>query len=254
MTDTQTGGPLRTPRSEIDAPVVPAARRESVGVEVVLFWDKSTSTLWEAAAGGQQWPAPTSRRAIMADVARQVVTHLDGLDSEEAAEQSGGSDEMGGTLTFFFGTTSSKGTDLNPSNFERKLAEQDPHWGGSTHIMEAWNQALDEYDEEFGDRAERDRSVHLCILLTDGELDDMDQFAQALGTAGPHRVFLVLVIGYDEDPDNPRHTRCIRQYTEIASKQQAADPHGKSYIRVISFDSVVNSDEIAQDAVTLIGG
>lgn len=246
-------GPNRTPRSEITSPLVPPARMESVGIEPVLYWDKSGSTDWEAAPGMQEWPAQTSRRFIMREVARQLVVHLESLDSEAAGEQSDGSDEMGGLLTFFFSSGSSEGIDLNSSNFDRKLAEQDRHWGGGTQIMSAWNQALDEYEEEFGDRPQAQRPVHLNIILTDGELDDMDKFADVLASANSHRVFLVLVCGYDEDPEHPRHSRCIAQYGEIARNQEASDPHGKSYIRVISFDSVTDPDEIAQDAKILIG-
>lgn len=246
-------GPNRTPRSEITGPLVPVARRESVGIEPVLYWDKSSSTDWEAAPGTQQWPAQTSRRFIMRETARQLVVHLESLDTEAAQEQSGGSDETGGLLTFFFSSGSSAGIDLNSSNFDRKLAEQDRYWGGGTQIMSAWSQALDEYEDEFGDKPQAERPVHLNIILTDGELDDMDKFADVLATANSHRVFLVLVCGYDEDPENPRHSRCITQYGEIARKQEASDPHGKSYIRVISFDSVTNLNEIAEDAKILIG-
>jgi uncharacterized protein YegL len=249
---TETGGPTRTPRSEI-APVIPAARRESVGVEPVMLWDKSGSTDWEAAADGQPWPAATSRRAIMKEVARQIVVHLESLDTEAAAEQAGGSDEMGGILTFFFGSDSSEGVDLNSSNFDRKLAEQELQWGGGTVIMKAWEQALDEYDEEFGDKPERDRPVHAVIILTDGELSDMDEFAKtALSTASAHRVFVVAIFGYDEPGNAPLHTQCLHQYTAVAAKVQAADPHGKQYIYVLSFDSVSDPNEIADDMKTAL--
>ena len=248
---TETGGPTRTPRSEIE-PVIPAARRESVGVEPVVLWDKSGSTNWPISADGQDYPDPTSRRAVMTEVARQVVVHLESLDSEAAAEQASGSDDMGGLLTFFFGSDSSDGIDLNSSNFDRKLAEQAPYWGGATHIMSAWEQALNEYDDEFGDKAERDRPVHAVIILTDGELDDMDQFGKVLEGANSHRVFIVAVFGYDEDPSNARHTACLRQYQAVEQRQVAADAHGKSYIHVVSFDAVKDPNEIAEDMRTLL--
>lgn len=246
---TETGGPTRTPRSEIEQ-VIPTARRESVGAEPVLFWDISTSTLWSTIPGGRDWPDARSRRHVMTEAIRQLVVHLDGLDSEEAGEQSSGSDEMGGLLTFFFGSGSSKGTDLNPSNFDRKTGAV--KWGGSTHVMSAWEQAQDEYDEEFGDRPERERPVHLVIMATDGELDDMDAFAaSALSTASAHRVFLVLVFGADGDGDD-RHSRCLAQYGKIAAQQKAADPHGKSYIKIVSFDGVTDPVEVADDMKVLV--
>ncbi len=248
---TETGGPTRTPRSEIE-PVVSPARREQSGVEPVLLWDKSTSTEWSTVPGGADYPDPKSRRAVMTEAVRQLVVHLDGLDTEESGEQASGSDEMGGLLTFFFSSGTSHGTDLNPSNFDRKLAAMDKHWGGATHIMSAWEQAQDEYDSEFGDKPERDRPVHLVLIATDGELDDADEFAaKALTTASPHRIFLVMVFGADGDGEE-RHSATLAQYAKIAAAQQANDPHGKSYIKVISFDSVTDPGEIAQDMMTLV--
>lgn len=248
-----TAGPTRTPRSEITA-VVPAARREEnggPGVEPVLLWDKSGSTLWSTVPGGKDWPDPQSRRTVMTEAIRQLVVHLDGLDTEEKGEQAGGSDEMGGLLTFLFGSDSTDGMDLNPANFDRKINLQTP-WGGSTHIMSAWNQALDEYDGEFGDRLPQERPVHLVLIATDGELDDEQQFdIKALSTASAHRIFVAMVFGADGDGDT-RHTDCLNQWTRLASQQQQADPHGKSFIRVISFDSVTDPDEIAQDMITLV--
>ena len=246
---TETGGPTRTPRSEI-APVIPAARREQVGVEPVLFWDRSTSTLWSVTPGGRDYPDPASRRHVMTEAMRQLVVHLESLDTEAAGEQAGGSDEMGGLLTFFFGSDSSDGLDLNSSNFDRHL--RGVPWGGATHVMGAWEQALDEYDEEFGDQPERERPVHLVLIATDGELDDMDEFAaKALSTASAHRVFVVMIFGADS-PDDNRHSACIKQYTQVAKQRQDADPHGKSYIRIISFDAVTDPAEIAEDAKTLV--
>lgn len=246
---TETGGPTRTPRAEIAA-IVPAARREASGVEPVLLWDRSTSTLWSTVPGGPDYPDDTSRRHVMTEAMRLLVVHLDGLDAEEAAEQASGSDDMGGLLAFFFGSDSTEGSDLNPSNFDRKVSAV--NWGGGTHIMTAWEQALDEYDGEFGDRPEREQPVHLVVIATDGELDDMGEFAdKALSTAGPHRYFLVLVFGADGDGDE-RHSACLKQYGQVAAKQQAADPHGKSYIRVISFDAVTDPAEVGDDIVTLV--
>ncbi len=249
---TETGGPNRTPRSEI-APVIPAARRESVGVEPVLYWDISGSTLWEAAPGQPEWSTATrtgGRREIMTEVARTVVAHLESLDTEAAKEQASGSDEMGGLLTFFFGSDSTEGIDLNSSNFDRKV--NGVTWGGATHISRAWEQALNEYEEEFGDRPAHEQPVHTNIILTDGELDDMADFGKILQGANAHRVFLVAIFGYDEDPQNPRHTQCLKQYTEIANMQKAADPHGKSYIYVVSFDQVTDPNEIATDVKTML--
>jgi hypothetical protein len=57
----ETGGPNRTPRSEI-RPAVSANRKK----EPVLLLDLSTSMNWGAADEyGPEWPDPGSRRAIV---------------------------------------------------------------------------------------------------------------------------------------------------------------------------------------------
>src|SRR5229473_155957 len=89
---TETGGPNRTPRSEI-GPAVSANRKK----EPVLLLDLSTSMDWNAASEtGPDWPDLTSRRAIVIGALRGLVRVLEKEDSEATAEQAGGSDELEG--------------------------------------------------------------------------------------------------------------------------------------------------------------
>jgi Chloramphenicol phosphotransferase-like protein len=87
----ETGGPNRTPRSEI-RPAVSSNRKK----EPVLLLDLSTSMNWGAADEyGPEWPDPGSRRAIVIEALHGLVRVLEREDSEAAAEQASSSDERG---------------------------------------------------------------------------------------------------------------------------------------------------------------
>lgn len=241
---TETGGPTRTPRSEI-GPVISQVRREEVGVEPVLLLDLSTSMDWEAAAGEPQWDPKTQtggRRAIVINALPEFVRSLEGMDSEAAAEQAGGSDEKGGLLTIGFASEAVEIGDLNTSNITRRLNEIT--WGGGTVIMPAWEMALNDYDEEFGDKPKRERPVHAVLIVTDGEATDWDQFLPVLESADAHRIFVCAVVGYDED-NSKKHSRTVDAYSKVA----AHNPH----VKVVSFDSVTDPAEIARDLITMLG-
>ena len=85
----ETGGPNRTPRSEIHS-VVSVNRNK----EPVLLLDLSTSMNWGAADEyDPEWPDAGSRRAIVIEALHGLVRVLEHEDSEAADEQAGGDDE-----------------------------------------------------------------------------------------------------------------------------------------------------------------
>src|SRR4051812_22534939 len=191
---TETGGPNRTPRSEI-SPAVSANRKK----EPVLLLDLSGSMDWEAAPGGPEWSDRTrsgGRRGIVIEALRGLVSALEDEDSEAAAEQAGGSDDLGGLLTHGFADGHVEIGDLNTSNLERKLHQI--QWGGRTHIMPAWKAALADYDEEFGDRDPDEQPTLLTLVLTDGEADDWAEFGPVLEKATAKRVFAVAIVGHGQ--------------------------------------------------------
>jgi hypothetical protein len=238
---TETGGPTRTPRSEI-GPAVSANRKK----EPVLLLDLSTSMDWSAVDdNGLDFPDPASRRAITIGALHGLVRVLEAEDSEAAAEQAGGSDELGGLMAHGFANGHIEIGDLNSSNLERRLNEI--QWGGRTYIMPAWKAALADYDEEFGDKDPDEQPVMEVLVLTDGEADDWMEFEPVLEKATAKRVFVVAIVGHGQ-----RHNATVQAYTEAARKNQAQDKFGKSHVSVVSFDSVTDPDEIATDLVTLV--
>src|SRR5215469_14005603 len=237
----ETGGPSRTPRSEI-GPAVSANRKK----EPVLLLDLSTSMDWGAAdENSGDYPDANSRRAIVIGALHGLVRALEEEDSEAAAEQAGGSDELGGLMTHGFANGHVEIGDLNSSNLERRL--NSIQWGGRTYIMPAWRAALADYDEEFGDRDPDEQPVMEVLVLTDGEADDWMEFEPVLEKATAKRVFVVAIVG-----SGPKHDATLRAYQEGARKNQAQDKFGKSHVNVVSFDSVTDPAEIAADLVTLV--
>jgi hypothetical protein len=237
----ETGGPNRTPRSEI-GPAVSANRKK----EPVLLLDLSTSMDWGAAdENSGDFPDPASRRAIVIGALHGLVRALEAEDSEAAAEQAEGSDELGGLMAHGFANGHVEIGDLNSSNLERRL--NSIQWGGRTYIMPAWKAALSDYDEEFGDRDPDEQPVMEVLVLTDGEADDWMDFEPVLEKATAKRVFVVAIVG-----SGPKHDATLKAYQEGARKNQAQDKFGKSHVRVVSFDAVTDPDEIAADLVTLV--
>jgi hypothetical protein len=237
----ETGGPSRTPRSEI-GPAVSANRKK----EPVLLLDLSTSMDWGAAdENSGDYPDQNSRRAIVIGALHGLVRALEDEDTEAAAEQAGGSDERGGLMAHGFANGHIEIGDLNSSNLERRL--NSIQWGGRTYIMPAWKAALADYDEEFGDRDPDEQPVMEVLVLTDGEADDWMDFEPVLEKATAKRVFVVGIVG-----SGPKHDATLRAYQDGARKNEAQDKFGKSHVKVVSFDSVTDPAEIAADLVTLV--
>jgi hypothetical protein len=237
----ETGGPNRTPRSQI-RPAVSANRNK----EPVLLLDLSTSMNWGAADEyGPEWPDPGSRRAIVIEALHGLVRVLEEEDTEAAAEQAGGSDELGGLMTHGFGNQHVEIGDLNSSNLQRRLNEIS--WGGKTYIMPAWRAALADYDEEFGDRDPDEQPVMLTLVLTDGEADDWQEFEAVLEKASAKRVFVVAIVGHGR-----KHDATLTAYQSAARKNLAQDRFGKAHVEVVSFDAVTDPEEIAFDLITLV--
>lgn len=213
----------------------------------MLLLDLSTSMDWSAVDEntGPDWPDQGSRRAIVIEALRGLVRALEDEDSEAAAEQAGGSDELGGLMTHGFANSHVEIGDLNSSNLERRLNAI--QWGGRTYLMPAWKAALSDYDEEFGDKDPDEQPTMLTLVITDGEADDWMDFGPVLEKASAKRVFVVAIVG-----SGPKHDATLRAYQQAAAKNQAQDRFGKCHVRVVSFDAVTDPDEIAQDLVTLV--
>lgn len=246
MTDTtgprvETGGPNRTPRSEITS-----VRKRNRKYEPVLLLDMSGSMDWGAddeKDRGHDYPSPASRRAIVEQALPLLITALAKEDSEAEAEQAEGSDELGGLMTFGFASSPVKIGDLNESNAERKL--RSVQWGGGTYVVPAMKLALKKYDEEFEDD-EDDSRVHLVLIVTDGEAADWHDLEPYLLDANANRVFVVAIVGHGDAALDTYNS-----YKRAAGQNQEKDEFGKAHVHVVLFDGVTDPAEIAEDLITL---
>lgn len=214
----------------VEAPIVPKGQKR----EVIVLLDTSGSMEWEAADG-----SPITRWQVVSEAMPLFVAALEAEDSAAAGEQAGGSDEMGGLLIHGFSNLHTALGDFNSSNFSRK-------WpsiliGGGTTIMPAWRAAQEDYMDEFGDLDALDRPALLTLVITDGEATDAADFGEVLRNAKVGRYFAVAIVGHGDE-----HDRTLASY-------QAAAQANQRHVTVISFDSVTNPRDLAQDLITLAG-
>jgi hypothetical protein len=237
----ETGGPNRTPRSEI-APL----RRRNKKYEPVLLLDLSTSMDWsttDESDRSHDYPDVMSRRAVVTSALPVLITALAKEDSEAAEEQEGGSDDLGGLMTFGFASQPVKIGDLNESNAERKLKKV--QWGGGTFVVPALKMALTKYDEEF-DNDKDDTRVHEIMILTDGEAADAHELEPFLMAANANRVYAIGIVGHGDAALDTYNF-----YKKVADANQKKDEFGKAHVHVVLFDGVSDPAEIAADLVAL---
>ena len=219
---------MTTPPKRVETPLVPAWRNK----EVICLLDTSGSMEWEAAEG-----STITRHQIVGEAMPQFVRALEGQDSAAEAEQAAGSDELGGLLIHGFSNLHTELGDFNSSNFDRRWNAI--RWGGGTTILPAWKAALADFNKEFGDEVEP--PVLLCLIITDGEATDAQDFGQVLAQTHPDRYFAVAIVGYGED-----HDKTLASYAAI----ERSNP---KHVKVMSFDSVTDPSELAQDLILMAG-
>lgn len=221
---------MTTPTPRVEKPLVPGGQNK----EVICLLDTSGSMEWEAAAGSD-----ITRWQVVSEALPAFVRALEDQDTEAAKEQAGGSDELGGLLIHGFSNLHTELGDFNTSNITRKMAQV--KIGGGTTIMPAWEAAQNDFLEEFEDRDVLDRPALLTLVITDGEATDAAQFERVLHNAGPGRYFAVAIVGYGAD-----HDSTLRSY------QGAAQANPK-HVTIMSFDSVTNPQELANDLILMAG-
>src|SRR5579875_2877310 len=120
---------------------------------------------------------PTPRKDTIREAISLIVESLAAADSQAAQEEGGGGLR---TVTFAKGEAEDI-EDLNPNNLQQKWNQI--RWAGGTRIMPGWNTLVDTYQDEFGHLPPDQRPLLLALVITDGEADDTDRFAQAIAQA-----------------------------------------------------------------------
>lgn len=213
-------------------PVVGAAREK----ELVFLIDTSGSMEWEIAEG-----SPITRHQLLNEAILPIIGKLEDLDSQKSKEQSGGSTEKGGALTFGFSDRVQEVGDLNTDNFEanwKKIV-----WGGGTAIMPAYNAAVNDFMEEFANTSPMDLPAHILVVFTDGEAQDAKEFEKVMSdtaAAKTPRYVVVCTLGH-----GPEHDKIVNEYQDIAKN----NPH----VRVLIFGGNTSPSQIADDVLATVG-
>jgi uncharacterized protein YegL len=210
------------------SPVAPVG----IEIEPVLLVDKSGSMNYAAAHG-----ANVSRWGIVTEALGTIVASLGTADSQAEKEAAAGKD-AGGLMTVVFSDEAEEVGDLNPANWREKWSKFRP--GGGTRIMPGWKLVVDDYLEEFGDKAEEDRPALVLLVVTDGEAEDMEQFEAECAKAHGHTYVAVAVVGYGADHDNT-----VAAYQKIAAKN--------NHVQVYNFGSTTDPDQFAEGLLALVG-
>jgi len=236
-----TGMAGRTPREAIEKPMT---ERE---LEVILIGDVSGSNAEQAAPD-----SPMTKQELITAALPHLVAALEGDDAQAAREQAGGSSEKGGVRTFWAnepepiefeeGEDESEDVrdagDLNSANIPEKLA-QIP-WGGRTYLMPAVRAAEVAYQAEFGEVPLRKRPAMEVLIVTDGKLNDPDEFERWLAQADETCVVAVAVVGYGKG-----HDAAVSHYQDLARKNK--------FITCAALTGVSNPAEVALDLRLLSG-
>jgi hypothetical protein len=247
----QTGGPNRTPRSEITS-----ARKNLEGYkyEPALLLDVSPSMFWGAADEedrSQDWPSSLSRRYIVRQFLPLYVGRMAGYDSEAAreAQASGGAaGKSGGVFTVAFSDKARELGDLNEANVTEVLDDEGTWTGQGTIVAPAIQMAIEDFSEEFSEDEPGITRIHQIDMVTDGEAQDWEKVIPYLNLASARRIYNIMIVGH-----GPKAKATYDAYKAAADANQKADKNNRRHIQVVSFDGVTDPGEIAADALAMSG-
>jgi hypothetical protein len=207
--------------------------KPGVEKEPMLLLDTTGSMSYAIADGSR-----VRRMDLVHEAIGRIVEVLGAEDSQAAKEHEAGEEDKGGLMTVTFAGGSAECIeDLNPDNLRQKWAAI--RWGGGTQIMPGWEKLVDTYMEEFGDVPKLDRPHLLGLVITDGEADDTEQFAQTLAQAKGGVYVCVAILGYGEE-----HDRALAAYQAIAAQN--------NHVRVVTFGGETDPSVIADGVLSMI--
>ncbi len=187
--------------------------------------------------GSMNYPTSATDQTPRKDTIREAISLI--VDSLAAEDSQAGHEAEGGglrTVTFADGQAHDWG-DLNPANLAQKWA--DIRWAGGTRIMPGWNTLIDVYQDEFGQEPPDQRPLLLALVITDGEADDTDRFAQAISGASGGVYVVVALIGFGAE-----HDRALAAYKRIEDNN--------AHVKVVTFAGETNPEVIADSLLRMI--
>ena len=206
--------------------------KPGVEKEPMLLLDTTGSMSYPVADGSK-----FERRQVIGEAIGRIVEVLGAEDSQAAKEQAAGEDAGGLMTVTFAGGSATCIDDLSADNWRQKFDAI--QWGGGTLIMPGWEQLVETYMEEFGDVPKLDRPHLLALVITDGEADDTDQFAQTLAQAKGGVYVCIAILGYGQE-----HDRALQVYKQIEAQND--------HVRVVTFGSETDPNVIADGLISMI--
>ncbi len=213
------------------APSAPASAPtglEGIEKEPMLLLDVTGSMNFGTSENDQ-----TPRRDTIREAISTIVSTLAAQDSQAEHEEEGG----GLRTVIFAGGQARDIGDLNPDNLAEVWSRIT--WAGGTRIMPGWNTLIDTYMDEFGGEDPASRPLLMALVITDGEADDTDQFAQAIAQASGGVYVVLAIIGY-----GPDHDAALRAYQAIEQNN--------AHVRVLPFASETDPQVIARALLRMI--
>jgi len=110
---------------------------------------------------------------------------------------------------------------------------------GGTHIMDGWRVMLQTYENHFTEKQVAQWPLLLCLIITDGELQDGHEFEQHLKKVHGRLFVEIAVVGHGED-----HDRALRHYRHIS--------HHHHHVRVSAFTGETDPRAIASQLLSMV--
>jgi len=110
---------------------------------------------------------------------------------------------------------------------------------GATHIMDGWRTMLKTYENFFTEKQITTWPLLLCLIITDGELQDGHEFEQHLKHVHGRLFVEIAVVGHGED-----HDRALKHYRHIS--------HHHHHVRCTAFTGETDPRQIANQLLSLI--
>ncbi len=208
--------------------MTPDGATPGIEKEPMLLLDTTGSMNYPTAADNQ-----TPRKDTIHEAISLIVQELAAEDSQAAHEEEGGGLR---TVTFADGQAHDIG-DLNPANLSQKWGQI--RWAGGTRIMPGWNTLIDVYQDEFGQEPPESRPLLMALVITDGEADDTDRFAQAVSGASGGVYVAIALIGFGTEYD-----RVLAAYRKIEENN--------GHVKVLVFGGETNPQVIADALLRMI--
>jgi hypothetical protein len=230
---TQVKPPPYTPNPAYHAAAFQDLNKGVDEIEPMLLLDITGSMNFPISSATQ-----VSRKSVIQESIGIIVRKLGQVDSQAQHEQ-GDDDEGGGLRTVTF--ADGKGTDIGDLNGDNlRIKWSKIQFGGGTYLVPGWRELKRVYKEEFGSRPYAEQPKLLCLLITDGEAADLDEFIRLLSNESYEKTYIgIALLGYGED-----HEQAYNSFMRLVQHNQ--------HVRLMNFGAESNPAEIANTCLNFV--